>query len=920
MGNRRRATLPVAALLRVYAESASACADPQGARFVAIRSAGEWLRDDALDAIPADEFYERLVSFYEAVASPALHSANVGRRAALIRHGLSHLLRCPDPLPVKLARCLVDNGPYFVTGLGPSFWSAAAQVLDPLHHPTWTRQTIAGLTRLGLFGRNVVGPAATYAALLAVYRRLQDREPTLTALQIDHFVSLVAHMDGRELGTGDEVIDPLPALVRRERSRTPLRRLLKERGAALAAARSDLATGLKSNDPDRVAAALRVADPMRRRPIDWDLHGPILLPRIDRLFHADRPLEELPKCDRQAELCGAGRWLTAAVLHLRSPHEFPPWEQDAHRGLARIDDALGEDYRTFAEAVVAACARYRMHPLEAPAVLASLSESVGPSPVESTGFAGFCRDTFTFLNALVANNRRDWMESQRHRYRFVVREPLAELCVALAERYVEPVLRSGQGWDIETSARSGGALSRIVKNDYGRSVPYHDVLWITFARRDRGKRRDAQLFVRLSSAAFSYGLRLGLEARAVREQFRGQVECHADALFSALRAAGALDHCRFGQRDDLSDAITLQSADDLRRWSAGKTPVVARTLDPDDPLLRGEDLVGDIILTFDRLMPAYACAVADDPSAFLARRACRKTDGIGSRQQFHRATYLSDAWLGRALSLLEMKPQLVLHGVPGTGKTHVARELARMLTGGREDAIRLVQFHPAYGYEEFVEGIRVRTVDIDGRHEITYPVENGLLTAFAAEAERRPDEPFVLIIDEINRGNLPRIFGELLYLLEYRQQAVTLPYSRREFRLPANLYVLATMNAADRSVAGLDQALRRRFSFLEMLPDAAVLSAWLTEHPPRGDEDFAASVLRQFEELNTRIAAEVGPHRRVGHSYFMVCDLDADQLRAVWDHHVKPLLADALGDRRGGYGLDELLHGRKSRRAAKSIA
>src|SRR5205085_11807952 len=154
-----------------------------------------------------------------------------------------------------------------------------------------------------------------------------------------------------------------------------------------------------------------------------------------------------------------------------------------------------------------------------------------------------------------------------------------------------------------------------------------------------------------------------------------------------------------------------------------------------------------------------------------------------------RATYLGGDWLARARGLLELKRQLILQGVPGTGKTHVARCLARLLTGGRDERVRLVPFHPAYSYEEFVEGIKVRSVEVDGRHDVTYPVEDGLLCAFAAEAARRPSEPFVLIIDEINRGNLPRVFGELLYLLEYRDQAVGLPYSKRGFRLPANLYL-----------------------------------------------------------------------------------------------------------------------------------
>src|SRR5205807_210796 len=189
-----------------------------------------------------------------------------------------------------------------------------------------------------------------------------------------------------------------------------------------------------------------------------------------------------------------------------------------------------------------------------------------------------------------------------------------------------------------------------------------------------------------------------------------------------------------------------------------------------------------------------SCCSASCATAAPRRRAGGPAAGPGfSAADFRRATYLGDDWCRRARGLLDLKRQLILQGVPGTGKTHVARCLARLLTGGREDAVRLVQFHPAYSYEEFVEGIKVRSVAVDGRHDVTYPVEDGLLCAFAARAARSPAQNFVLVIDEINRGNLPRIFGELLYLLEYRDQGVGLPYSRRDFRLPGNLYLLATM-------------------------------------------------------------------------------------------------------------------------------
>jgi hypothetical protein len=168
----------------------------------------------------------------------------------------------------------------------------------------------------------------------------------------------------------------------------------------------------------------------------------------------------------------------------------------------------------------------------------------------------------------------------------------------------------------------------------------------------------------------------------------------------------------------------------------------------------------------------------------------------------------------------------------------------------------------------------------------------------------------VLIIDEINRGNLPRIFGELLYLLEYREQSVVLPYSRRPFRLPGNLFILGTMNAADRSVALLDQALRRRFSFLDMPPDSAILSDWFQKQPPRGGAAFAELVVNLFERLNSSLRKDLGPHCQVGHSYFMVPDLDADTLQTIWEHQLRPLLRDYFAGQPGrveGYELERLM-------------
>ena len=124
------------------------------------------------------------------------------------------------------------------------------------------------------------------------------------------------------------------------------------------------------------------------------------------------------------------------------------------------------------------------------------------------------------------------------------------------------------------------------------------------------------------------------------------------------------------------------------------------------------------------------------------------------------------------------------------------------------------------------------------------------------------------------------------------------PYSKAAFRLPANLYLIGTMNPADRSATTLDQALRRRFSFVEMKPDPAILAAWFEAHPPAdADGSFGPRVVRWFEDANRRLARDLGADRQIGHSFLMLPELTREQLRAVWEHHVKPALDDLFPGR-----------------------
>lgn len=265
-------------------------------------------------------------------------------------------------------------------------------------------------------------------------------------------------------------------------------------------------------------------------------------------------------------------------------------------------------------------------------------------------------------------------------------------------------------------------------------------------------------------------------------------------------------------------------------------------------------------------------------------------------------------WLSETVDLLREKKQIILYGPPGTGKTYLAQELAQFLTEQTGGEHRLVQFHPSYSYEDFFEGFRPQRGSTPGT--VAFELEDGPLKLLVNEANKDVTRAYVLIIDEINRANLAKVFGELYFLLEYRDRSVQLQYSPTEdFRLPPNLYLIGTMNTADRSIALVDSAMRRRFSWQGLFPGeppvADMLRRWLHAHGLPADR---AGLL---DALNARVAdrdAAIGP------SYLMNPRVGTDTgLARIWKHHIMPLLEERhIGDNvdlHALYGLDALRNG-----------
>lgn len=295
----------------------------------------------------------------------------------------------------------------------------------------------------------------------------------------------------------------------------------------------------------------------------------------------------------------------------------------------------------------------------------------------------------------------------------------------------------------------------------------------------------------------------------------------------------------------------------------------------------------------------------DSPASLLEDSTFEPASTADSLASLLAQTHLSEETINDVRDLLIIKQQLIFEGPPGSGKTYVAEKFARWFTGQPldeniplDDHVEIVQFHQSYGYEDFVQGIRPET-NSDG--QLVYRVRDGIFLDMVERAKANPDDRFVLIIDEINRGNLSRIFGELLLLLEYRGQSVRLPYGSGDaayLTILENLYIIGTMNTADRSLAQIDYALRRRFYFVRFMPvangHAEVFENWLARNVDNAaDRERLASL---FVTLNHRIGHHLGTDDlQVGHSYFMQDGIETDIVfDRVWTRAVRPLLEEYL--------------------------
>ena len=589
-------------------------------------------------------------------------------------------------------------------------------------------------------------------------------------------------------------------------------------------------------------------------------------------------------------LPGAGTSLPSMLLYLRDPDQFGVCINATMRGLSAAMNCPSfraearSEYERFCKTLGEWRSRYAVAPQEADAVLTALWRDTRTSHAASAKTTTFGQGPLRFLADLAANNNGQWMQANQQRYQLELRRPFVNLLEHIAEgtiRELDPQL--------DTVIKTNRVLASIRKRFPDDQGEYYTYLWGAFSR--GRKQDDVQLAVLVQPEMLQASLFLGSASAAQIEQLREAVKSRGDEVLASLQPYQHELTWEVEDRDNplhpTQKAAVADSLGFLEWLDAGGTSI-KWVIPAGDTRLDDPHLPDEIGAVFRALYP-LAAAAWGDPVAAAAPPGTEEPEDLEAARltveevsaQCFLPPELIEEWVA---ALNGSMRQGLFYGPPGTGKTFVATLLAHHLATSAAH-IEMVQFHASYSYEDFIEGLRP---DLDAdTGALRYTVRPGVFQELCKRARAANNETFVLVIDEMNRADVAAVFGELLLLLEYRgSKQVTLPYSHNRFSVPRNLVVLGTMNTADRSLALVDFALRRRFNAFALNPSVEVLAAWGKLHP-EADADLVVAL---FDLVLDRVGADspVAP----GHSYWMVDDADASTAESIWAHQVRPYLAE----------------------------
>lgn len=493
----------------------------------------------------------------------------------------------------------------------------------------------------------------------------------------------------------------------------------------------------------------------------------------------------------------------------------------------------------------------------------------------------FSRAAFELLEGIHHDPTKDYYSSRRNEFVDHVERPFQELFRAVIDRLVPEIKRV-----METEK---GLFGRFLKNDWGRGGAW-DFYWGAIYPKNQKRVEHAQLYASIHPTHLEAGFYIGeYSDTQVRDRFLRNLRAEPARLIALVSESLEHHDLDYGPResatsDDVSTFEEYVNDSDRTGHRVAQGFSRERVLETSRA-----DLSEKIASLFRDLFPLVLLALTEDPfPEITSYLGASDVEDVPNEKlplaAISETTGFPLSTLERWTVAIERKKQAVFYGPPGTGKTFIAEKIAQHLVGGGYGFVELVQFHPSYAYEDFIQGIRP---DVTAEGDLVYRLVAGRFREFCRRAARR-EGLSVLIIDEINRANLSRVLGELMYLLEYRDREIPLAGGER-FQIPSNVRLIGTMNTADRSIALVDHALRRRFAFLHLEPDFDILR----HYHEREETGFdPTGLIEQLRLVNTQIN---DPHYHVGISFFLRPDL-ASQIEDIWGLEIEPYLEEYFFD------------------------
>jgi 5-methylcytosine-specific restriction protein B len=863
---------------------------------------------DYLSTISDVELAENILSYSRTLEGPAhirLGKPRISEQLPNIKRNLLYLSESDDEPFIKAARIL--EGDYRIPIFAKAFWTPIFQARYPDRLPNWNNKTERCLKKVGInLSTSKLNIENKYGLLSEAFLYLRNLDPKQDFHSLNHLMHF-----GTEVQQGikmieklleDEPENGLSSKIGKWRKKHIAAKRISVRKEAETKARNLLnskAGGFVENDLREFFKLINKdywKDKVQNNRFQMAYVGKnvnelvkqlgIVNEWIVRLWEAsESEIEKLfDRFYSQNPIKNAGTAFPSVILYLRDPSKYNLCFKKMEQGLSNLTGFSqygysGDYYLAYNNKLNEFKTKYGLQPQEIDIILC-IDENGGAANQDCP----FTARTFKCLRGLHKNPTRDFYNKHKDDFKAYLENPFQDIFRKVAEKFT---FQMRDYLEVEK-----GLFSRILKNDWGKGGAW-DFYWGAFYPKGGKRIEDAQLFVWINQNIFEFGFYIGEYGIEQRQRFLSNCENNQAALENILSPSLSDERFIFGQwQRQLEGGAVPEHLKDLtwKEWLADpgdKGIHVAVFLTENDVLaLSRQELVEQIYDVFIRLFPLVILTISEDPLPIMA-------DYLGvvepsiieppySLVQCAQDTNIELNLLESWVRAIERKGQAVIYGPPGTGKTYVAEHLARHLIGGGNGFKEVVQFHPAYAYEDFIQGIRPKAKS-DG--QLDYPIVHGRFLKFCKNAKKCKD-PCVLIIDEINRANLARVFGELMYLLEYRDQEVPLA-SGGLLRIPKNVRIIGTMNTADRSIALVDHALRRRFAFLALYPNFNILRLF------HKDADFNVKpLINVLNRLNNQIGDR---HYDVGITFFLRKDL-SEQIEDIWRMEIEPYLEEYFFD------------------------